>query len=90
MSSLWFFCWVINPDYSKLQKLTQTNLISNKLVRAEFGEKTADSFVHKYLGYFDENFAKRLFFYKLVEYLRLAISYNSVLSNPLRPTRFVV
>ena len=52
--------------------------------RADFGEKTADCFVQEYLRYFDGDLAERLFFYKLVAHLRLAITHSSILSNPLR------
>ena len=52
--------------------------------RVDFGEKIADDFVYEYLRHFDENLANRLYFYKLVAQLRLAISHSSVLSNPFR------
>jgi hypothetical protein len=52
--------------------------------REDFGEKTADCFVQEYLRHFDGSLAERLFFYKLVAYLRLAISHSRVLSNPIR------
>jgi aminoglycoside phosphotransferase (APT) family kinase protein len=52
--------------------------------QVDFGKKTADRFVQEYMRYFDAAFAERLFFYKLMGILRLAIFHDSVLSNPLR------
>jgi len=52
--------------------------------RVDLGKKTADRFVQEYLRYHDGDIADRLFFYELVAYLRLAITHNAVLSNPLR------
>jgi hypothetical protein len=52
--------------------------------RADFGEKTADRFVQEYMRYFNGDLEERLFFYKLVGILRLAIFHDSVLSSPLR------
>jgi hypothetical protein len=52
--------------------------------RADFGEESARRFTQEYLRYFDRDIAERLFFYKLVGILRLAILHSSVLSNPLR------
>jgi len=51
--------------------------------RVDFGKKTADRFVNEYVKYFDGDISERLFFYKLVGILRLAIIHSSVLSNPL-------
>ncbi len=52
--------------------------------RVDLGKKTADRFVQEYLRYHDGDIAERLFFYKLIAYLRLAVTHNAVLSNPLR------
>ena len=52
--------------------------------RADFGKETADRFVQEYFRYFDGDLTERLFFYKLVGSLRLAIFHSSVLSNPIR------
>lgn len=52
--------------------------------RSDFGRKIADRFVQEYIGYFDGDLTERLFFYKLVGSLRLAIFHSSVLSNPIK------
>jgi aminoglycoside phosphotransferase (APT) family kinase protein len=52
--------------------------------RVDLGKKTADRFIQEYLRNQNGDVAKRLLFYKLVAYLRLAIAHNAVLSNPLR------
>jgi hypothetical protein len=52
--------------------------------RVDLGKKTADRFVQEYLRNQNGEIAERLLFYKLVAYLRLAITHNAVLSNPLR------
>jgi thiamine kinase-like enzyme len=52
--------------------------------RADLGNKTAERFVQEYLRYYPEDIAERLLFYKLVAYLRLAITHSAILSNPLR------
>lgn len=50
----------------------------------DFGKKTADRFVQEYLSYFDEDVSEKIRFYKLIAYLRLAVTHSSVLSAPLR------
>jgi len=52
--------------------------------RVDLGKETADRFVQEYLKYHDGDIAERLLFYELLAYLRLAITHNAVLSNPLR------
>ena len=52
--------------------------------RVDLGKKTADRFVQEYLRNHDGDVAERLLFYKLLAYLRLAVTHNAVLSNPLR------
>jgi aminoglycoside phosphotransferase (APT) family kinase protein len=55
-------------------------------VRAQidFDKQTADRFVQNYLTYFDEDISEKINFYKLVAYLRLAITHSSIMSSPLR------
>ena len=55
-------------------------------VRAQidFDKQTADRFVQNYLTYFDEDISEKIKFYKLVAYLRLAITHSSIMSSPLR------
>ncbi len=52
--------------------------------RVDLGKETADRFVQEYLRYHDGDVTGRLLFYELIAYLRLAITHNAVLSNPLR------
>ncbi len=52
--------------------------------RVDLGKKNADRFVQEYLRNQSGDIAERLLFYQLLAYLRLAITHNAVLSNPLR------
>jgi aminoglycoside phosphotransferase (APT) family kinase protein len=52
--------------------------------RVDLGKKTADRFVQEYLMSHNGDIAERLLFYELLAYLRLAITHNAILSNPLR------
>lgn len=52
--------------------------------QVDFGKKTADRFVQEYITHLGEDISEKLDFYKLVAYLRLAVTHSSVLSAPLR------
>jgi aminoglycoside phosphotransferase (APT) family kinase protein len=52
--------------------------------QVDFGKKTADKFLQKYVEYLDEDFSEKIDFYKLVAHLRLAITHSSILSAPFR------
>lgn len=51
---------------------------------SDFGRETADRFLKEYLTYSEKDISKRIAFYKLLAYLRLAITHSSILSNPRR------
>ena len=52
--------------------------------QVDFGKKSADRFVQEYITHLDEDISERIDFYKIVAFLRLAVTHSSVLSAPLR------
>jgi aminoglycoside phosphotransferase (APT) family kinase protein len=60
--------------------------VSIAFVRAQvdFGKEIANQFVGKYMEHNSENMTEKIQFYKLIAYLRLAVTHSAVISAPLR------